>query len=317
MKSPGIENDSHCGLQPAALRYTARPQPWIEVPMTTSSHSISVRKVAGDSANLAAVDPVEDWVAVEEPLEIRLGYGTPEGRTASSVSVTMRTPGNDVELAVGFLYSESIIHSAADLANVEHCGPVAPDTGNHNIVRVELADGVAVDLGRLQRHFYTTSSCGVCGKSSLDALRITGAEPLNTHTAKFGKDVLIKMPHELRARQEAFTRTGGLHAAAAFDSQGEIVVVHEDVGRHNAVDKVVGTLLMRNLLPASKLGLIVSGRASFELLQKTLLAGCPLLAAVSAPSSLAVQLANEFNVSLVGFLRGDTFNIYSAGERIT
>jgi FdhD protein len=169
----------------------------------------------------------------------------------------------------------------------------------------------------LKRNFYTTSSCGVCGKSSLDALRVIGAEPLNDDFGQFPKDVLIAMPGALRVQQQAFEQTGGLHAAAAFNSEGEILVAHEDVGRHNAVDKVVGTLLSKDLLPANDLGLIVSGRASFELMQKTLIAGIPLLAAVSAPSSLAVQLAIEFNVSLVGFLRDDTFNIYSAGDRIT
>jgi len=280
--------------------------------MTASSRSFTVKKISGDSAN-----SVDDQVAVEEPLEIRLGYKTPDGRTSSSVSITMRTPGSDADLAVGFLYSESIIRAASDIMKVEHTGPAAPDTGNHNIVRVDLASDVHVDLGRLQRHFYTTSSCGVCGKSSLDALHVTGVEPLAADGVIFSRETLTAMPAALRARQRTFEQTGGLHAAAAFDSQGEILVVHEDVGRHNAVDKVIGTLLARDLLPASKLGLMVSGRASFELMQKTLVAGIPILAAVSAPSSLAVQLANEFNVSLVGFLRGDTFNIYSGGERIS
>jgi len=280
--------------------------------MTASSRTFRLSKIDGNSAK-----SVDDQVAVEEPLEIRLGYSTPDGRTASSVSITMRTPGFDAELATGFLFSESIIQNAGDILKVEHCGPAAPDSGNHNIVRVDLAPNVAVDLGRLQRHFYTTSSCGVCGKSSLDALRVTGARPLSDNHAKFSKASLIALPDALRARQQTFEQTGGLHAAAAFDSQGEILVVHEDVGRHNAVDKVVGTLLARDLLPASELGLMVSGRASFELMQKTLIAGIPLLAAVSAPSSLAVQLANEFDVSLVGFLRGATFNIYSGGERIS
>jgi FdhD protein len=279
--------------------------------MNTSSLAVTVDKVSKSAAVSAS-----DWVAVEEPLEIRLGYSTPSGHTASSVSITMRTPGNDADLALGFLYTESIIHSPDDVTSVEHCGPAAPDTGNHNIVRVNLAPHVAVDLGRLQRHFYTTSSCGVCGKSSLDALRITGAEPMKSGPALFRKDTLISMPDALRAHQETFEQTGGLHAAAAFNSQGEILVVHEDVGRHNAVDKVIGALLMQNSLPANELGLIVSARASFELMQKTLIAGFPLLAAVSAPSSLAVQLAQEFNVSLVGFLRGETYNIYSAGDRI-
>ena len=285
--------------------------------MTASSRAVTVHKISGDSANSLQREPFEDRVAVEEPLEIRLGYSTPDGRTASSVSITMRTPGFDAELAIGFLHAESIIKNAGDVLSVEHSGPAAPDTGNNNIVRVDLAPHVAVDLGRMQRHFYTTSSCGVCGKSSLEALRITGAEPLSGINITFSKDTLISMPDALRNQQRTFAQTGGLHAAAAFNSQGEILVVHEDVGRHNAVDKVVGTLLQQDLLPASDLGLIVSGRASFELMQKTLIAGMPLLAAVSAPSSLAVQLANEFNVSLVGFLRDDTFNIYSAGERIT
>jgi FdhD protein len=285
--------------------------------MNSSSRTFSIHKIDADSAKSTDARCVEDWVAVEEPLEIRLGYETPEGRTANSVSITMRTPGFDAELAMGFLYSESIINHARDVMNVEHCGPVAPDSGNHNIIRVDLAANVAVDLGRLQRHFYTTSSCGVCGKSSLDALRVTGAEPMDSSRGRFTRETLIGMPDALRARQQTFDQTGGLHAAAAFDSQGEILVAHEDVGRHNAVDKVVGALLTRDLLPASDLGLIVSGRASFELMQKTLIAGIPLLAAVSAPSSLAVHLAKEFNVSLVGFLRGDTFNIYSGGERIS
>jgi FdhD protein len=280
--------------------------------MTASSREINIHKISADSAKSVA-----DQVAVEEPLEIRLGYRAPEGRTAHSISITMRTPGNDAELAAGFLYSESMIHSAADIVSIEHVGSAAPDTGNQNIIRIDLAAHVEVDLGRLQRHFYTTSSCGVCGKSSLDALRVTGAKALDTGRGRFAKKVLTAVPEALRAHQRTFDQTGGLHAAAAFSSQGEILVVHEDVGRHNAVDKVVGTLLRDLQLPASELGLIVSGRASFELMQKALVAGFPLLAAVSAPSSLAVQLAQEFNVSLVGFLRGETFNIYSAGERIT
>ena len=279
--------------------------------MAASSHAIDISKVSEGSKN-----PVADHVAVEEPLEIRLGYSTPDGRATRSISITMRTPGNDAELAVGFLYSESIVGSAADIASVETCGPPAPDSGNHNVIRVELGPNVDVDLGRLQRHFYTTSSCGVCGKTSLDALRITGFEPISTDAASFSKDTLISMPAKLRAAQDTFDATGGLHAAALFDSNGNLEVTMEDVGRHNAVDKVVGSLLMQNRLPAREFGIIVSGRASFELMQKTLAAGIPLLAAVSAPSSLAVQLAREFNITLIGFLRGQTFNIYSGEARI-
>ena len=255
-------------------------------------------------------------MAVEEPLEIRLGYETDGGRMESSVSITMRTPGDDAELATGFLFTEAIIQEASDVAFVKPCGTPAPDSGNINVVRVELESGVDVDLDRLRRHFYTTSSCGVCGKTSLDALRVLGAGLRNDNETRFRKDILTALPDKLRAAQKTFDETGGLHAAAAFDTAGELLVTHEDIGRHNAVDKVVGTLLSRGLLPASNLGLIVSGRASFELMQKALMAGMPVLAAVSAPSSLAVDLAQEFNVTLVGFLRGDTFNIYAGEERI-
>tara|TARA_R110002096_G_scaffold97263_6_gene216713 strand:+ start:2101 stop:2943 length:843 start_codon:yes stop_codon:yes gene_type:complete len=280
--------------------------------MTASSHAITVEKICGDSAKSQA-----DCVAVEEPLEIRLGYATPDGHTARSISITMRTPGSDAELASGFLFSETIIQSAQDIANIEHCGPAAGDTGNQNIIRIDLKPHVAVNLERLQRHFYTTSSCGVCGKSSLDALQAAGAAALTDSSVRFSRAVLSDMPRALRQQQQTFDATGGLHAAAAFNAKGEILVVREDVGRHNAVDKVVGALLARDQLPASGYGLMVSGRASFELMQKALLAGMPLLAAVSAPSSLAVALAKEFNVTLVGFLRGDTFNIYSGKDRIS
>lgn len=254
-------------------------------------------------------ESVDDRVAVEEPLEIRLGYGVAGERRTSSVSITMRTPCDDEDLATGFLFTEGIVQSADDIALVKPCQ-------GDNTVRVELEDGVIVDLERLQRHFYTTSSCGVCGKASLDALYAQGARAPGVTKAAFRQDVLVTIPEKLRAAQATFEETGGLHAAAAFTPQGELVVVREDVGRHNAVDKVIGALLMQDALPAASLGLVVSGRASFELMQKTLLAGMPLLAAVSAPSSLAVELAREFNVTLIGFLRGDTFNVYAGEERL-
>lgn len=279
--------------------------------MAPSSYAVDISKVV--DGRLAEQ---HDEVAVEEPLEIRLAYSTPEGRATRSISITMRTPGDDAGLAAGFLYSESIVRHHDDIAAIETCGPPAPDTGNHNVVRVELGPDVAVDLGRLQRHFYTTSSCGVCGKTSLDALRMMGVEPQTGNAITFDRDTLTGVPARLRAAQETFERTGGLHAAAAFDTAGNLLVTREDVGRHNAVDKVVGALLLEDRLPASELGLMVSGRASFELMQKALVAGMPLLAAVSAPSSLAVQLAQEFDVTLVGFLRGSDFNIYSGAQRI-
>ncbi|MDJ0813281.1 MAG: formate dehydrogenase accessory sulfurtransferase FdhD [Woeseiaceae bacterium] len=280
--------------------------------MAGSSYAVDISKFAGGRQA-----DKRDEVAVEEPLEIRLAFSTPDGRATRSISITMRTPGDDEELAAGFLCSESIIHGRDDIAAIETCGPPAPDSGNHNVIRVELGPDVAVDLGRLQRHFYTTSSCGVCGKTSLDALRAIGAAPQSHNVIEFQRNVLARVPQSLRDAQSTFDRTGGLHAAAAFTAAGELVVTREDVGRHNAVDKVVGALLLEGRLPAHDLGLMVSGRASFELMQKALVAGMPLLAAVSAPSSLAVQLAREFDITLVGFLRGDNFNVYAGAQRIT
>ena len=281
--------------------------------MTGSSLAIDVSKVHGDNTELCRPDDV----AVEEPLEIQLCVASPEGAAAKSISITMRTPGDDAELALGFLFTEAILTSPGQVASVEHCGPPDPDSGVQNVIRVELAADQAVDLGRLERHFYTTSSCGVCGKASLDALRVGGQRPMTEVTTRFARDVLVALPDKLREKQQVFSKTGGLHAAAIFDPHGEIVLVREDVGRHNAVDKVVGALLTQNRLPAHGYGLLVSGRASFELMQKALVAGIPLLAAVGAPSSLAVQLAREFGMTLVGFLRRGNFNIYAGGERLT
>ncbi|MGH8192814.1 MAG: formate dehydrogenase accessory sulfurtransferase FdhD [Woeseiaceae bacterium] len=280
--------------------------------MTGGSLAIDVSKVDGDRQFSR-----EDCVAVEEPLEIQLCYPTAAGSAAKSISITMRTPGDDAELALGFLFSEAIVTRAGEIAAVDHCGAPDPDTGMRNVIRVELQPDVDVDLQRLERHFYTTSSCGVCGKASLDALRVGGQRPLTEVRTPFARDVLVRLPDKLRDRQQVFSTTGGLHAAAIFSPDGEIALVREDVGRHNAVDKVIGALLTQNKLPAHRYGLLVSGRASFELLQKALVAGLPLLAAVGAPSSLAVQLAREFDITLVGFLRRGNFNIYSAGDRLT
>jgi FdhD protein len=278
--------------------------------MAASSHAIEISKVR-DSRR----EPEADLVAAEEPLEIRVGVSQPEGHVVHSISITMRTPGQDEALAAGFLFGESIIRGAGDIAGIEPCGPADPDTGNRNVVHVELAEGVTPDLDRLRRHFYTTSSCGVCGKASLGALRALGVSPIEA-SVTFPSSALTRLPQQLRATQTVFDETGGLHAAAAFTADGELVVTMEDVGRHNAVDKVVGHLLLDRRLPASALGLMVSGRASFELVQKALVAGMPVLAAVSAPSSLAVSLAREFEMTLIGFLRGETFNIYAGEERI-
>lgn len=278
--------------------------------MSVSSLAIDIDKVRGGSSTVK-----EDSVAVEEPLEIQLCAASATGSAAKSVSITMRTPGHDVELALGFLFGESIIHSYRDVETANLVGPADPDSGLRNTVRIELRPEVEVDLAGLERHFYTTSSCGVCGKASLDALRVHAPAP-RSGDFRIRRDTLIALPDKLREAQQVFAATGGLHAAAAFDAGGDVVTVREDVGRHNAVDKVIGDLFVRERLPASDLLLLVSGRASFELTQKALVAGMPMLAAVSAPSSLAVRLAREFGLTLVGFLRNSDFNIYAGAERI-
>jgi FdhD protein len=272
--------------------------------MTGRSRAVDLERFRANLRETCA-----DRVAVEEPLEIRLGFEASGERQTRAVSITMRTPGDDADLATGFLFTEGIVRAPGDIAIVKPCD-------GDNTIRVELEDGVSVDLAPLERHFYTTSSCGVCGKASLDALYVNGVRPFSHSTPVFDPDVLVSIPDRLRDAQSTFDKTGGLHAAAAFDTAGELIVVREDIGRHNAVDKVVGALLAAGRLPARDLGLMVSGRASFELTQKALVAGMPLLAAVSAPSSLAVALAQEFNVTLVGFLRDGAFNVYAAKERI-
>ena len=257
-----------------------------------------------------------DRVAVEEPLEIQLVSATPTGAAARSVSITMRTPGNDAELALGFLFTEGIVSAREQVVSVGPAGQPDPDTGLRNIVRVEMSPEFSPDIERLERHFYTTSSCGVCGKASLDALRVEGLSPLVGTDTVFDADVLHELPGAVRAGQAVFDQTGGLHAAALFGPDGEIGIVREDVGRHNATDKLIGRLFEIGDLPAGDRGLFVSGRASFELMQKALAAGIPLLAAVGAPTSLAVELARDFGMTLVGFMRDGRFNIYAGGGRI-
>jgi FdhD protein len=279
--------------------------------MTGSSQPIEISRV-DDSGTTRK----NDVVAVEEPLEIQVISSSAAGSAAKSVSITMRTPGADDELAVGFLFTEGIITSADQVVSVNHVGEVDPESGLKNKVRVEIDPEVDLQLDKLQRHFYTTSSCGICGKASLDALRVTGQDSLAAHQTRFTAKVLSKMPGKVRGQQPVFSETGGLHAAAIFGPDGEIAIVREDVGRHNATDKAIGALFMAGMLPANGMALLVSGRASFELMQKTLVAGIPVLAAVGAPSSLAVKTAKEFNMTLVGFLRDDTFNIYAGDERI-
>lgn len=223
-----------------------------------------------------------------------------------SIAVTMRTPGHDFELAAGFLLTEGVIRRAADLKRIRHCS-----RSKANIVRVTLDDSLRVNLADLTRHVFTSSSCGICSKASLDQVRTALPQPIRPLAQQPRADVLQSLPTRLRGAQSLFARTGGLHAAAAFDLDGNLVAAREDVGRHNAMDKLVGTLLMANQLPAANRLVLVSGRASFELVQKAAMAGFPLLAAVGAPSSLAVELARESGMTLIGFLRDHRFNVYS------
>ncbi|WP_335978671.1 formate dehydrogenase accessory sulfurtransferase FdhD [Streptomyces sp. CA2R106] len=250
-----------------------------------------------------------DTLVAEEPLEIRLN-GRP-------LAITMRTPGDDFALAVGFLVSEGVLARAEDVASVVYCAGATADGGNtYNVVDVALAPGVPLPDIALERNVYTSSSCGLCGKASLDAVRTASRmPPLDPGLPRLTPELLSALPERLRAAQSVFDRTGGLHAAALFDGDGELLDVREDVGRHNAVDKLVGRALREGLLPLAGRVLMVSGRASFELVQKAVMAGIPVLAAVSAPSSLAVDLAAESGLTLVGFLRGSSMNVYAGEER--
>jgi FdhD protein len=250
-----------------------------------------------------------DELAVEEPLEIRLAFDQEGRRVRRGISVTMRTPGHDGELAIGFLFTEGILHSPEQVANIEDWGP-------GNVVRVELKPGVAVDLDRLERHFYAASSCGVCGKASLEAVRVRPrSEPIPGRPT-VPAAVIHALPETLRASQGAFRRTGGLHAAALFDPSGRLLDLREDVGRHNALDKLIGAAFLDGRTPLTDAILLVSGRASFELVQKAGVAGIPMLSAVGAPSSLAVELARELGMTLIGFVRSNRFNLYCGPDRI-
>ncbi|GAC1340358.1 MAG: formate dehydrogenase accessory sulfurtransferase FdhD [Candidatus Dormibacteria bacterium] len=250
-----------------------------------------------------------DSLVVEEPLEIRV-----RGRP---MAVTMRTPGNDFDLAAGFLVSEGVITETGELRSIRYCAGARDDGGNtYNVLDVELAAGVAGPDPSLERAFYTTSSCGLCGKASLEAVRTTARWSVGDDRLQVNAATLTGLPDRLRAAQQVFECTGGLHGAALFDPEGRLLCLREDVGRHNAVDKVVGWALREGRLPLRGVVLLVSGRASFELAQKAWMAGIPLLAAVSAPSSLAVDLAEEAGMTLVGFLRGSTMNVYAGADRV-
>jgi FdhD protein len=263
-----------------------------------------------------------DMLAVEEPLEIRLGFGPESARIIKSISVTMRTPGHDAELAVGFLVTEGVVRDEDDIVSVtvqipvETDVPLTPaDVTRGNLVTVELSPNVAVNTAVLERNFYMTSSCGICGKASLLALR-TVCPPRRENQFTIDARTLTALPGSLRAMQGIFDRTGGLHAAALFDSAGTLQAMREDVGRHNAVDKLLGGACLAGQVPLRDRVLLLSGRASFELLQKALMTGIPMVAAVGAPSSLAVRVAQEFDITLIGFLRDNHFNVYHGAERV-
>jgi FdhD protein len=256
-----------------------------------------------------------DSVTIEEPLEIRLCFGPAENRAVKNISVTMRTLGADVELAVGFLFTEGIIQQKADLASVDHCF-IACAENKENVIQVELTPSAIPNLPQTDRNFYTSSSCGVCGKGSIDAIRTISMYTTNATELFINQDVLTTLPDKLRKQQEVFESTGGLHACALFTTNGDIVLVREDVGRHNALDKLIGAAIEHDLLPLSNHILLLSGRASFELIQKATMAGIQIIAAIGAPSSLAVELSTEFDITLVGFLRSQQFNIYNAAHRI-
>jgi FdhD protein len=266
---------------------------------------------SADSGAAASASSRADFVAAEEPLGIRVN--------GTALTLTMRTPGDDIELAAGFLASEAMIRSAADISEIKLCDGTSCGHHDHddmgNIADVTLAPGITV-AAAARRSFMTTSACGVCGKTSIQDICALPEKALDADPARFTPAVLATLPDRLREAQRVFSRTGGLHAAALFTADGELLAVREDVGRHNAVDKVVGWALLAGRLPLAGHMLLVSGRASFELVQKTVLAGIPLLAAISAPSSLAVDLAAEAGLTLVGFLRGPSMNVYAGAHRL-
>ncbi len=257
-----------------------------------------------------------DVLAAEEPMEIRVESGKRNQRETTSLSVTMRTPGNDFELAAGFLFTEGIVAHKRDVARIEYCtDPGVPQ--EYNIVSAILRPDIAFRADRLSRHFYMTSSCGVCGKTSLEAVRVGVRYSMPRGRPTVTQETIAAIPEQLRKGQTLFAETGGLHAAGIFSGDGKLQSLREDVGRHNAVDKVVGREFLADRVPLSERVLAVSGRASFEIMQKAAVAGIPFVVAIGAPSNLSVTLAEEFGMTLVGFARGDRFNAYAGRDRIS
>ena len=279
---------------------------------------VSIKRYFNDAGqNKIDSEAIDDAVAVESPLEIRIVFSDGEKRKDRSLSITMRTPGDDEALAAGFLLSEGIITSAEQVDGFETCGPIADGETVSNQLRVNLVEGFEVDMSRLQRHFYTTSSCGVCGKASLEAVEAQNVEVITGDEVTLAPKTILNIPVQLKDQQSIFGNTGGLHAAGLLTPTGQVLMLAEDVGRHNAVDKLVGRCLIekqKHLLKQNVL--VVSGRASFELVQKAAVAGIPAMVAVGAPSSLAVELADRFGITLIGFNSGQKFNVYTKGHRV-
>ncbi len=273
-----------------------------------SQQTIQTRKIRKFSE--AQLVDSDDQLAVEEPLEILMQYGSPGSEVQKTVSVTMRTPGNDAALAAGFLFTEGIIRSPSDVKMI------VPEPSGPNTVLIILHEGVDPRTLGMERNFYATSSCGVCGKASREALRAVSVFGRPAEELSVPPSLFAGLPEKLRHRQELFERTGGIHASALFDAEGTLHSLAEDVGRHNALDKLVGEAFLAGQLPLSRYLLFLSGRAGFELVQKAYMAGIRLIAAVGAPSSLAAELAEEHGITLIGFLRGKKFNVYSGFERI-
>ena len=275
--------------------------------MTRVCHRTGVASVEVERVTGYRFSHSSDELSVEEPLEIRLsGHGA--AAAATTVAVTMRTPGDDVDLAAGFLFTEGIVRGAAELEDVRRTGP--------NAAEVRLRPGVAVDAARLDRHSFVSSSCGACGKRSIAAVKVTSRHPIAPGEPRLAPEVIHGLPRALRAGQSAFARTGGIHASGLFDADGRLLAIREDVGRHNALDKLIGSELLAGRVPLASKIVLVSGRVSFELVQKAAVAGIPVLAAVGAPSSLAVDLARECGMTLLGFVRDGRFNVYSDSSRI-
>lgn len=256
-----------------------------------------------------------DLLAVEEPLQIIIGYGKLDNRSEMDLAVTMRTPGHDLELVAGFLLSEGIIWGMDDILHIDHCEKVKTESERGNVVRVELKDKVHFDSKRFQRNFYSSSSCGICGISSIEAIR-KQVPDIKKSGFEIAGEIINELPKKLNEHQSVFNHTGGLHAAALFESNGSTFLCREDIGRHNAVDKVIGASLFSGNYPINDKVLFLSGRAGFELIQKAAMTGIQLVAAVGAPSSLAVELAKECRMTLLGFVRDGKFNIYSGKQRI-